>query len=211
MTDAPRKPTTTADDWQRRYVEADTPWDSGLISRELRREIEGESLGPGTAIVSGTALEIGCGSGTNAVYLAQRGFAVTAVDVAPKAVEQAEAKARAAGVAVRFVCGDFARAELAGPFDFVFDRGCYHCVRRAGQLGGYLKALARLTRPGSRLLILAGNADDEQPGGPPKVQAAEILADFEPSARLLRLEAFRFEDAFSAEGPLGWRCSLVRR
>lgn len=205
MSDIARKPTTTADDWQRRYVEADTPWDSGLVSLELRREIEGESFRPGTA------LEIGCGSGTNAVYLAQQGFAVTAIDFAPLAVEQGEAKARAAGANVQFVCGDFAQANLAGPFDFVFDRGCYHCVRRAGQIGGYLKSLARLTRPGSRLLILAGNADDEQPGGPPKVRAAELLADFEPWARLLHLEAFRFEDAFSAEGPLGWRCRLVRR
>jgi SAM-dependent methyltransferase len=201
-----RPPTITADDWNRRYREADLPWDSGLVSRELRRVVESGEVAPGTAI------ELGCGTGTNAVWLAEQGFNVTAVDLAPLAIELAEARARAAGVAVRFVVGDVTRLDdVAGPLDFVFDRGCYHCVRRAGLLGGYLATVRRLTTPGARLFVLAGNPDAKEEGGPPKVTAAELVGDFEPFCRVERLTAFRFEDSGGIDGPLGWSCLLTRR
>ena len=199
------KPTTTADDWNRRYDTADTPWDTGLVSAELRRIVESGCIPPSTAI------EFGCGSGTNAIYLAQRGFTVTAVDLASTAIEQAEAKARAAGAQLTLLSGDVSKLAVAGPFDFVFDRGCYHCVRRAGLLDGYLATLARVTKPGSRILVLAGNADAGTEEGPPKVRAAELTAEFEPLCRIERLAAFHFEDAGGAVGPLGWSCLLSRR
>lgn len=206
MPEPKRSPTVTADDWNRRYHEADVPWDSGRPSAELRRLVESGELAPGSMI------EFGCGTGTNAVYLARHGFTVTAVDLAPLAVERAEAKAAEAGVAVRFVCGDVTKLDdVAGPFDFVFDRGCYHCVRRAGLLDGYLATVARLTQPGARLLVLAGNADSPEEFGPPKVAAAELAAEFEPLGRIERLAAFYFEDVGGVRGPLGWSCLLTRR
>jgi SAM-dependent methyltransferase len=205
MTSEQRKPTTTAADWQQRYVEANTPWDTNLVDRELRRAVESAPLVPCAAI------EFGCGTGTNAVYLAQKGFHVTAVDFAPLAVEQAEARAAKAGAAVRFLTGDVTKLDNLGQFDFVFDRGCYHCVRRAGAVDGYLATVARLTRSGARLLILAGNCDDSLEGGPPKVRAAELLGDFEPICRLEHLVPFRFQEADGRDGWLGWRCSFVRR
>jgi len=205
MTEPKRLPTVTADDWNRRYREADVPWDSGLPSAELRRFIESETPS------RGAALEIGCGTGTNAVYLAQQGFDVTAIDVSPLAIEQAEAKARTAQVSVRFICGDIATLELDGAFEFLFDRGCYHCVRRAGLLPQYLRAVARFMQAGSQWLVLCGNADDTAPGGPPKLTAAQVVADFEPLCRIERIAAFRFEDAGGVPGPLGWSCLLSRR
>lgn len=206
MTEARRLPTTSAEDWNGCYRDGHLPWDSGKPSAELRRLVESGELRP-CAVV-----EFGCGTGTNAVYLAEHGFTVTAVDLAPLAVEAAEKKAAAAGVRVRFVCGDVTQLdEVAGPFDFVFDRGCYHCVRRAGLLEGYLATLARLTKPGTRLLVLTGNADSTEELGPPKVKAAELTAEFEPLCRIERLAAFHFEDAYGTQGPLGWSGLLTRR
>lgn len=205
MADDKRKVRTTAADWQERYVEKNTPWDTNLVDRELRRAVEAGPIGPCAAI------ELGCGTGTNAVYLAGKGFHVTAVDFAPLAIEQAEARAAQAGASVRFLTGDVTKLDNLGQFDFLFDRGCYHCVRRAGLLDGYLASVARLTHRGSRLLILAGNADDTLEGGPPKVHAAELMADFEPLCRLEHLVPFRFQEADGSEVWLGWRCSLVRR
>ena len=203
----PKAPTISADDWQRRYLAGDAPWDSGLVSRELRQLVDSGELAP-----PGLAIELGCGTGTNAVYLAQQGFTVTAVDFAAEAVERAQARARAAAVDVRFVCGDATKLDdVAGPFDLVFDRACYHCVRRAGQLSDYVKTVERLTRPGARLFILAGNPDAGEAGGPPKVRGAELVGDFERSFRLERLTAFRFEDAAGVAGPLGWSAMFVRR
>jgi len=216
VTDQQRKPTTTAEDWQRRYESADTPWDSGRVDPELRGLIEaGGSSKPARGA---RALELGCGTGTNAVWLAEQGFDVTAVDVAPRAIEMAQARAAMmAGVTPpRFVPADVTKLDDAllsavGSFDFVFDRGCYHCVRRAGLLGGYVATVRRLTVSGSRLLILAGNPDAGEPGGPPKVTAGELMADFEKFCRIDRLTAMRFEEADGSAGPLGWSLLMTRR
>jgi methyl halide transferase len=76
------------------------------------------------AITPGAALEVGCGTGTNAIYLAQHGFEVLGVDISPLAVESARAKARAH---CRFETVDFLHeTPPGGPFEFVFDRGCFH-------------------------------------------------------------------------------------
>lgn len=206
MTMPAKPPRSQPDDWNDCYVNGFLPWDSGIIDRNLQRTLDAGEVAPRTV------LELGCGSGTNAVYLAQRGFTVTAVDFAPTAIEQAEAKARAAGVNVQFLCEDVTRLDALGePFDFVFDRGCYHSLRRAGQLSGYLKTVERLTQTGSKLLVLAGNPDANEAGGPPRVQASELCGDFEKAFALLRLSAMRFEDAGHVDGPLGWSALFVRR
>jgi ubiquinone/menaquinone biosynthesis C-methylase UbiE len=163
------------------------------------------------------AIELGCGTGTNAVFLAEQGFEVTAVDFSPAAIERAKARAAAVTFAEplrvpRFVLGDVAKLEaVAGPFDFLFDRACYHCVRRAGQLSGYLATVRRLTVTGTQLLVLAGNPDAGEVGGPPKVTAAELVGDFEKLCRIERLVAVRFEEADGSPGPLGWSLLMTRR
>lgn len=206
MSDEKSPPTVTADDWHRRYEERNTPWDSGLVDRELRAVVEWGRVAPCTAI------ELGCGTGTNSAYLAGRGFDLTAVDFAANAVAAAEAKARAAGVSAKFVCGDVTKLDgVTGPFDFVFDRGCYHSIRRVGGLGGFIKTVERLTRSGSTILILAGNPDANEPFGPPKVTAVELCGDFERLFRIESLKAMRFEDTGNVDGPLGWSLLAVRR
>ncbi|GHC59744.1 class I SAM-dependent methyltransferase [Streptomyces collinus] len=78
----------------------------------------------------GRALDLGCGPGRNALYLAARGFDVDAVDLSSTAVEWAGERARETGAGnVRFHCGDaFALAgrDLTGPYDLVYDSGCFH-------------------------------------------------------------------------------------
>src|SRR5262249_27552517 len=102
--------------WQERYREGDTPWDSGRPSLELQRVVAEDG------IVAGLALELGCGTGTNAVWLASQGFDVTAVDLSPLAIERAERRAREAGIRVRFLVADLLDPpDLGGPYDFFFD------------------------------------------------------------------------------------------
>ncbi|WP_329459141.1 class I SAM-dependent methyltransferase [Streptomyces sp. NBC_01497] len=106
-------------------------------------------------VATGTALDLGCGAGRNALYLAANGFDVDAVDLSPVAVAWAGERARAAGVEVRFLCGDaFALPadELSGPYDLVVDSGCFHHLpphRRAG----YLALLDRVLAPGGHLAL----------------------------------------------------------
>lgn len=192
-------------DWNQRYRSGDTPWDSGRPSVELRRVLEQ------FPIPRGRALELGCGTGTNAVYLAQQGFQVTAVDCAAPALELARAKGAAAGVEVDWVLADVQNFGAGRePFEFVFDRGCYHCCRRV-DLAGYLQTHRHVTRSGAWFLVLAGNPDDGAEGGPPRVRAAELTAEFEPLYQFHELRAMHFEDPGGVPGPPGWSCLLRRR
>jgi methyl halide transferase len=93
--------------WNQRYETGSTPWDSGLPSAELCRVIEESNIQPCRV------LELGCGTGTNAILLAERGFEVTAVDLSPLAIEQAKRKAAEAGVDVDWICGDVCSTEAA--------------------------------------------------------------------------------------------------
>src|SRR3954462_3180467 len=134
-------------EWNDRYRDGNLPWDTGRPSSELQHVLIRNAIGPCRA------LELGCGTGTNCVWLAQQGFDVTGVDVAPLAVERAQARARAAGVKAQFAVADLLQMpELHGPFAFFFDRGCYHAVRRSAALQ-YAPAVARQLAAGARGLI----------------------------------------------------------
>src|SRR5207245_10634643 len=103
--------------WEERYRTGDTPWDTGQPSSELQRVVAEEHIHPGRSI------ELGCGSGTNAVWLAKQGFEVTAVDVSSAAISRARERAASEGGKVSFLCGDVLNLRDIGTYDFVFDRG----------------------------------------------------------------------------------------
>lgn len=193
-------------DWEDRYREGTTPWDSGLASKELQRVLAEQGIS------AGRALELGCGTGTNAVFLAQQGFEVTAVDCASLALERARKRAEAAGVSVQWIEADVQNFGAGlEPFDFVFDRGCYHCCRRV-DLPGYLTTLQNVTRPGTRYLSLCGNANEQTEGqGPPRVSEEEIRAELGGLFEIDQLRAFHFEDPGEVEGPLGWSVLMTRK
>ncbi len=75
----------------------------------------------------GNALDLGCGNGRNAIFLARRGFAVEGVDYSRKAIDWAGERARNAGVAVQLRCQSvFDLACEAGSYDLIYDSGCFH-------------------------------------------------------------------------------------
>ena len=126
-------------DFAERYARGETPWDSGPPSDELLRILDAGKL------TGRTTLEIGCGTGTNAVELARRGFQVTAVDLVDQAIETARSRARAAKVTVDFRVADVLRDDLGGPYDVLFDSGVYHCLRTEDleRLQGFLRKATR--------------------------------------------------------------------
>lgn len=96
------------------------------------------------------ALDLGCGPGRNALYLAARGFEVDAVDLSPSAVAWAEERARGSGATARFHCGDafeLAGTELTGPYDLVYDSGCFHHLPPHRRIS-YLRLLDQVLAPG---------------------------------------------------------------
>lgn len=103
--------------------------------------------------ITGPVLECGCGLGGNALFLADRGYAVTAFDASPTAIERDRAKARAAGSSVRFTVADATSLEgIPGGFATVVDSAMLHCLideqRRA-----YLAGLRRVCQPAARLHV----------------------------------------------------------
>ncbi len=122
------------------------PWDGGPRS-ELVELVESGR------ITAGRAIDLGCGTGSNAVFLAQHGFDVTGVDFAEAAIDKARAKADAAGVRVDFIIDDLTSLRrVSGTFDFLVDYGALDDLRdRDRDL--YVHSVVPLAHPDSRFLL----------------------------------------------------------
>ncbi|MFE4047835.1 class I SAM-dependent methyltransferase [Streptomyces sp. YIM B13518] len=107
-------------------------------------------------ITGSRALDLGCGPGRNALYLAARGFEVDAVDLSPAAVDWARERARETGTrGVRFHRGDvfaLTSTELTGPYDLVHDSGCFHHLPPHRRIS-YLALLDRVLAPGGAFAL----------------------------------------------------------
>jgi cyclopropane fatty-acyl-phospholipid synthase-like methyltransferase len=115
------------------------PWDTGISPPELIEFIE--SHPPGSAI------DIGCGTGTNVITLSQAGWHVTGVDFAPRAIRLAKRKLKEAGVQANVQVKDATRlGRISGPFDLVFDLGCFHGIPPQDR-ERYLAQLDRILAP----------------------------------------------------------------
>lgn len=193
--------------WDSRYREDRRPaWDTGQPSSELKRLVGEKVLRPCRVV------ELGCGTGVNAVYLAKQGFDVTAIDVAPTALGLAQQRATEDGVNVRWIQADVLVPPTLEPFDLIFDRGCYHGVRRQNA-SRYVEVLEELCRPGGRVLILAGNANESgEPYGPPRVDETELVDDFAAAFDFEQLREIRFDSADpDDQGALAWSVLLRRK
>ncbi len=191
-------------DWDGMYRLGTPPWESGVASGELIRVLDEGTVQPGTA------LELGCGTGADAVYLAQRGFDVTAVESSPTALERARVRARREDALLRLVLDDvFEFGPTAGEFDFVYDAGFYHFLRQV-DLQQLLDLLWRVTHPGSYYLALVGSSRERAPGGPPQVSKGDIQDELGRLFDFVHLQPFRFESPHREAGYLGWSCLMQR-
>ncbi|WP_031078314.1 class I SAM-dependent methyltransferase [Streptomyces sp. NRRL S-118] len=109
----------------------------------------------------GRVLDLGCGPGRNALYLAGRCFDVDAVDLSPQAIAWARERAREAGAEVRFHCGDAFTWAAGGPYDLVYDSGCFHHLPPHRRVS-HLALLDRVLAPGGHFALTCFAAG---PGG----------------------------------------------
>jgi SAM-dependent methyltransferase len=132
-----------------------TPWDEHPIATSLQGLVEGRDGSP--ALPTGTALDLGCGTGDSSIYMAKHGWKVTGVDFVPKALDKARAKATAKQVAVDFVHADVTRLSSEGVgtgFGLIVDNGCLHGMSDADR-DAYLREVTAVAAPDARLLIVA--------------------------------------------------------
>ncbi len=172
--------------WNDNYASGEPlPWDTGTPDPMLVEMIESR------AIVPGRTLEVGCGTGTNAIYLAQHGFEVVGVDISSLAVEKARANAQAR---CRFETVDFLNdAPPGGPFQFVFDRGCFHTFDEDHERARFAENVAAALVDGGAWLSLIGSTEGSaREVGPPRRSAREVIKAIEPALEILQLRSGEF-------------------
>ena len=122
------------------------PWDSGKSPPELLEFIAQHP--------AGRAIDLGCGTGTNTVTLAQHGWEVTGIDFAFLALYKAHKKANAAKVKVNLKLRDVSKLRgIKGPFDLALDMGCFHNLFEKQR--DYLDRLGEILAPGGYWLLYA--------------------------------------------------------
>jgi SAM-dependent methyltransferase len=127
------------------------PWDGHPLAKSLRDLVEGDN-----ALPAGTALDLGCGTGDNSLYLAKHGWQVTGVDFVAKAVNKARAKAEANKLAVSFSQADVTRLSSEGigtNFGLIVDSGCLHGMSDEDR-DAYVREVTAVAAPDARLLLV---------------------------------------------------------
>jgi SAM-dependent methyltransferase len=190
-------------DFEGAYREGDAPWDIGRPQPEVMRlAADGD--------VVGDVLDVGCGTGENALHLAALGHRVLGVDGSPTAVERARAKARARGLWVPFVVGDaFELGKLRRRFETALDCGLFH-VFAPERRRLYAQSLCEVLAPGGTLHLLCFS-DEQPPGpGPYRIAQHEIGDAFRGIFTLTRVRPGRFESTLPTGGARAWVATLVR-
>jgi SAM-dependent methyltransferase len=163
-----------------------TVWQRPIPPAGLVTLVEGPSPLP-----PGRALDLGCGTGTDTVYLAAHGWDVTAVDMVPRALAAARANATAAGVAPRFVHGDVTRLHDLGVGDgytLLVDFGCFHTLPE-DRRPAYVTGVSQAAAPGARLLLYGFTRPPRTAPMHAGVTLEEIRHRFDPAGwRLLSAE-----------------------
>jgi SAM-dependent methyltransferase len=129
-----------------------TPWDRGVPASGLVGLVDGPS-----ALPPRRALDLGCGTGTNTIFLSTHGWQATGVDMVPRALEAARRNAGEAHVSPSFVAGDVTRLEeldLGGVFDLIVDVGCFHTLPAALRRK-YVRSVSSAAAPGATLFLFA--------------------------------------------------------
>ena len=194
------------DHFREMYKQGSTPWDIGKPEFNLVETVTTTPIAPGRA------LEIGCGTGDNAIWLSQQGFAVVGIDASDIAIQKAHEKAANANAPCTFVVLDILKGHVEGaPFGFTFDRGCFHAVGSDEERATFAKQVHRHLEDGGLWLSLIGNADEERVGpGPPQRTARDIVNAVEAYFEILSLVSGHFGSNLP-DPPRAWVCLTRKR
>jgi SAM-dependent methyltransferase len=177
------------------------PWE---IGRPQRVFVELEAEGR----IGASVLDVGCGTGENALHLAERGHEAWGIDISSVAIERAMVKSHARRLPVVFLAGDALEPTVVGrTFDSFIDCGCFHTLTDADR-NRYAASIAALSNPGATLHVMCFS-EAEPPGwGPRRVSQAELRATFADGWEELAITAVRFETLHGPDGIHAWLASF---
>lgn len=171
------------------YLFGNPPWDTNISPPELLEYIDNNP--------SGRALDLGCGTGTNAISLAKHGWEVNAVDFSAVAIMFARRKARREGLDIDFFVDDVSHLrEISGSFDLILDIGCFHNLDESKR-HTYVSNIDRLLAPSGTYLLYAILLTPENSGFLGMEETA--LHVFHPALKLTKREdGMNFDERPSA-------------
>ncbi len=192
--------------FEERYEMGEIPWDLGRADANLVKMVEQLPVG------GCRALDIGCGTGDNALWLAGKGFQVTGVDISSRAIEEARTKALQSNVESRFLEADFLQKQLDEPsYGFVFDRGCFHSLGSPEEHTVFARNVwAHLDQNGLWLSLVASADAPQRDPGPPRLSVVEIATAVESLFEILSLVSGHLDS--NRPDPIRcWVCLMRRR
>jgi len=180
------------------------PWE---IGRPQRAFMDLELAGA----IAGSVLDVGCGTGENALYLAERGHEVWGIDISSVAIGRAMVKAHARRLPVVFIAADAVEPDAVGrTFDTIIDCGCFHTLPD-GERPRYAESMTALSNAGARLHLMCFS-EHEPPGwGPRRVTEGELRATFERDWQTTAVSAVQFETLRGPDGARAWLASFDRK
>lgn len=194
------------DRFNHRYETGSTPWELDRPDKNLIAIVDDFPISPCRA------LDIGCGTGANAVWLAEQGFHAAGTDFSALAIDQARARTENTDLGIQFYERDFLTQRVGdADFQFLFDRGCFHSFDDREERQAFAQnAHAHLSDQGLWLSLM-GNTDAEpRTEGPPMRSALDIVQAVEPWFELLFLKSDFFDS--EQESPArSWNCLMRKR
>jgi len=175
-------------------------WVAGSASPELIQLVWQQKIQPGARV-----LEVGCGIGTESVFLAVRGMQVSGLDISEAAIVRARQLAELYGVEADFQVGDVRALPFAAEeFDVVCDQGVFHHLYD-DERAEYTKQILKVLRPGGMFLLRSYS--DAIPGDEPqprRIRSRELMDTFSPYFELEHLERVLSFSTPARSRPLGW-------
>jgi SAM-dependent methyltransferase len=180
------------------------PWFDPEASRALV-----DAVTQGFFPATGAVLDIGCGVGSNVLWLARRGYEAHGIDLSPGAIRAARARAADAGLTADLQVGDaLALAFPAARLDAAVDHGCFHTLP-IDRRGDYAREVARVLRPGGRyLLCWVAREHTDRMGPPHRPSLQEVTQIFEGAFLFARTQ---FQPGSEETGPASYAAWLERR
>jgi SAM-dependent methyltransferase len=189
-------------DWEKVYEAEATPWDVGQPENALVEFTDSGLVKPCRV------LEIGCGNGNDAIFLAKKGFDVTAIDISKNAIENAKNRAKEAGVKCDFLVEDIMEVKsLPEIFEFVYDRGCFHFVPE-NKREKYVEIVKKFLIKGGYFILIV-SSDKETPKGPCQFSKEDIKKIFGNDFDILDIRLIILTQ--HKEKPTPYLCTMKRK
>jgi ubiquinone/menaquinone biosynthesis C-methylase UbiE len=190
--------------FEQRYQEGVPPWEIGRPQSWVVELFDQEAF-------EGEVLDVGCGTGENALYLSSKGLSVTGVDFSRTAIELAQEKAEQRRLKALFRVGNALKLSLLKrSFDTVIDSAVFHVFTDKERLL-YAESLASILRPKGVAYVVCFSEKEPEGWGPRRVTQAEIRRTFQKQFDIALIQRATYETNLRPEPVQAWLSCLQRK